>query len=354
MATSPFLIFSKKPNFFSCKLIANPTRRPVPYSELTLLQEDSTPRHASSTSAFSSSPSSFFQSRSTSPTHVNVYGSSPSASNIRFSLNNRQISPSCSIFVITRSNNSNQASKKQLDKPRRMCMCSPTLHPGKLFDEMPGDEFWSELKAIRWYLVSVDPPLTGLPWLVPDNTCDLNYTPVGEMRTETKLLPQCWEQISHMYEEGKLLVAQSCVELINRVEFIQCKSFLHRDIKPDNFLIGLGRRANQVYAIDFRLAKKYRDSSTHQHIPYRENKNLIGTTRYANMNPSLMKHKRSNIVGLPVSILLLKEDVTVTVVHPRTEDLESMIHEADIFIAAIGQPMMGSWIKVGLWLLMWG
>ncbi|CAI9297518.1 unnamed protein product [Lactuca saligna] len=126
------------------------------------------------------------------------------------------------------------------------------------------------------------------------------------------------------------------------------------DIKPDNFLIGLGRRANQVYAIDFRLAKKYRDSSTHQHIPYRENKNLIGTTRYANMNPSLMKHKRSNIVGLPVSILLLKEDVTVTVVHPRTEDLESMIHEADIFIAAIGQPMMGSWIKVGLWLLMWG
>ena len=36
----------------------------------------------------------------------------------------------------------------------------------------------------------------------------------------------------------------------------------------------------------------------------------------------------------------MKEDVTVTVVHPRTEDLESMIHEAYIFIAAIGQPMM--------------
>ncbi|GJS48840.1 putative reverse transcriptase domain-containing protein [Tanacetum coccineum] len=57
-------------------------------------------------------------------------------------------------------------------------------------------------------------------------------------------------------------------QMINRVEFIRCKSFLHRDIKPDNFLMGLGRRANQVYAIDFGLAKKYRDSSTHQHIPY--------------------------------------------------------------------------------------
>ncbi|CAL0306973.1 unnamed protein product [Lupinus luteus] len=76
-------------------------------------------------------------------------------------------------------------------------------------------------------------------------------------------------------------------QMINRVEFIHSKSFLHRDIKPDNFLMGLGRRANQVYAIDFGLAKKYRDSSTHQHIPYRENKNLTGTARYASMNTHL-------------------------------------------------------------------
>ncbi|XP_019151311.1 PREDICTED: casein kinase 1-like protein 2 isoform X2 [Ipomoea nil] len=57
-------------------------------------------------------------------------------------------------------------------------------------------------------------------------------------------------------------------QMINRVEFVHTKSFLHRDIKPDNFLMGLGRRANQVYIIDFGLAKKYRDTSTHQHIPY--------------------------------------------------------------------------------------
>ncbi|XP_027339559.1 casein kinase 1-like protein 1 isoform X2 [Abrus precatorius] len=76
-------------------------------------------------------------------------------------------------------------------------------------------------------------------------------------------------------------------QMINRVEFVHSKSFLHRDIKPDNFLMGLGRRANQVYCIDFGLAKKYRDSSTHQHIPYRENKNLTGTARYASMNTHL-------------------------------------------------------------------
>ncbi|KAL1326024.1 hypothetical protein HN51_036057 [Arachis hypogaea] len=76
-------------------------------------------------------------------------------------------------------------------------------------------------------------------------------------------------------------------QMINRVEFIHSKSFLHRDLKPDNFLMGLGRRANQVYCIDFGLAKKYRDSTTHQHIPYRENKNLTGTARYASMNTHL-------------------------------------------------------------------
>ncbi|TMW99965.1 hypothetical protein EJD97_001607 [Solanum chilense] len=76
-------------------------------------------------------------------------------------------------------------------------------------------------------------------------------------------------------------------QMINRIEFVHSKSFLHRDIKPDNFLMGLGRRANQVYIIDFGLAKKYRDTSTHQHIPYRENKNLTGTARYASMNTHL-------------------------------------------------------------------
>ncbi|XP_041994619.1 casein kinase I-like isoform X2 [Salvia splendens] len=75
-------------------------------------------------------------------------------------------------------------------------------------------------------------------------------------------------------------------QMLNRLEFVHSKSFLHRDLKPDNFLMGLGRRANQVYAIDFGLAKKYRDSN-HQHIPYRENKNLTGTARFASINTHL-------------------------------------------------------------------
>jgi len=76
-------------------------------------------------------------------------------------------------------------------------------------------------------------------------------------------------------------------QLISRIEFIHTRNFIHRDIKPDNFLMGLGKKGNLVYIIDFGLAKKYRDSRTHLHIPYRENKNLTGTARYASINTHL-------------------------------------------------------------------
>ena len=70
-------------------------------------------------------------------------------------------------------------------------------------------------------------------------------------------------------------------QMIGRIEYVHNKNFIHRDIKPDNFLMGIGRHCNKLFLIDFGLAKKYRDNRTRQHIPYREDKNLTGTARYA-------------------------------------------------------------------------
>jgi len=76
-------------------------------------------------------------------------------------------------------------------------------------------------------------------------------------------------------------------QMIGRVEYIHTKNFIHRDIKPDNFLMGIGRHCNKLYLIDYGLAKKFRDSRTRHHIPYREDKNLTGTARYASINAHL-------------------------------------------------------------------
>ena len=62
---------------------------------------------------------------------------------------------------------------------------------------------------------------------------------------------------------------------------------MHRGVKPDNFLIGIGKKQHFVYVIDFGLAKRFRDPKTGEHIPYRDGKNLTGTARYASVNTHL-------------------------------------------------------------------
>ncbi|HUD91592.1 bifunctional methylenetetrahydrofolate dehydrogenase/methenyltetrahydrofolate cyclohydrolase FolD [Sphingobium sp.] len=58
---------------------------------------------------------------------------------------------------------------------------------------------------------------------------------------------------------------------------------------------------------------------------------------------------RSNIVGKPMAQLLLAENATVTIAHSRTHDLASVVHRADIVVAAVGRAEMvkGEWIKPG-------
>ncbi len=62
---------------------------------------------------------------------------------------------------------------------------------------------------------------------------------------------------------------------------------------------------------------------------------------------------RSNIVGMPVALLLVKANATVTIVHSRTKNIPEVLRQADIIIAAIGQPefVKKDWVKPGAYII---
>lgn len=76
-------------------------------------------------------------------------------------------------------------------------------------------------------------------------------------------------------------------QMIQRLEFLHNNHFIHRDMKPDNFLIGHGKKQNIIYVIDYGLAKRYFDAKSGEHIRYADNKSLTGTARYASVNAHL-------------------------------------------------------------------
>jgi len=95
-----------------------------------------------------------------------------------------------------------------------------------------------------------------------------------------KLFSECGRKFSL---KTVLMIAD---QMIKRVEYIHSRRIIHRDIKPDNFAVGIKKNAHRIFIIDFGLAKKYM-SSNGTHIRYKEGKSLTGTARYASISTHL-------------------------------------------------------------------
>ncbi|ALC39923.1 maker568 [Drosophila busckii] len=87
-------------------------------------------------------------------------------------------------------------------------------------------------------------------------------------------------------------VLMLAVHVLHHLEYIHSKGYLHRDIKPDNFLIDVDNNMNQLYIIDFGLSKRYYDVSQMKHIPFKVGCNMTGTARFASIN-ALRGHELS-------------------------------------------------------------
>ena len=72
------------------------------------------------------------------------------------------------------------------------------------------------------------------------------------------------------------------IQMIERLEYVHSKRFIHRDIKPQNFLMGI-KDPEIVYLIDFGLSKKFM-SKKGKHIKFNINNNISGTPRYCSIN----------------------------------------------------------------------
>jgi len=71
-------------------------------------------------------------------------------------------------------------------------------------------------------------------------------------------------------------------QMIGRLETLHTHYLIHRDIKPDNFMINISDRTNKIYLIDFGFCKRYNHDGNH--IEFKMNKTLIGTPNYVSLN----------------------------------------------------------------------
>jgi serine/threonine protein kinase len=78
-----------------------------------------------------------------------------------------------------------------------------------------------------------------------------------------------------------LMIAENCLNLL---EYVHERHYIHRDVKPENFLTGIGNMSHVIHLVDYGLSQRYRDPNTLCHTTFKENRAIVGTARYLSVN----------------------------------------------------------------------
>jgi len=76
-------------------------------------------------------------------------------------------------------------------------------------------------------------------------------------------------------------------QILERLKHMHAVGLIHRDIKPDNIMMGMGRKSSTVHLIDFGISRSYINKKNGKHIDFIQGKNLVGTARFVSINAHL-------------------------------------------------------------------
>ena len=124
-------------------------------------------------------------------------------------------------------------------------------------------------------------------------------------------------------------------QILSRLELIHTKSYVHRDLKPDNFLLGLSKRSSLLYLIDFGLAKRYRNPKTHEHVVYKEGKKLSLNLKFSSINThsGIEYTRRDDLISVAyLLIYLLRGELPWQTLKYKGKQSEELIKDKKISV----------------------
>jgi len=144
----------------------------------------------------------------------------------------------------------------------------------------------------------------GIPKLISYGKIGLYNILIEELLGKT--LHELWKlrntnQISNIKN-----VCMVALQTLDRLEYIHSKNYIHRDIKPQNFVTGR-KDPNIIYIIDFGFSHQYRSSRTGKHIKYSTKKEAMGSLSYLSINTSrgFEQSRRDDLESLGYMLIFL-------------------------------------------------